>query len=220
MNKLTESKAAEPFKNELMERILELGLGTYTKNDLYDFILYLANKHSSLKFLDKSSNYENAVAFKVSEAKIKNSKLNIALKFKGEEEKASVLADFLFRIANGRIAVLDKGQGFEFVLDDPFVRMQFENRLKTEEGVTLDYSMNRERVAIEKVALLSFLRRYAKAEEDHFIKELSRQLESQELKRKLKASALPFEGKLKDVAAGVTIQALTGLIRGLVFGAA
>jgi hypothetical protein len=222
--KLTETIAAEAFRDELIDRILDLGLGSLSKNDLYDFILYLASKHSSTAFLDRRSNYENAIAFKVSETKIKNSKLNIALKFKAPGEQKEALGDFLFRIANGQIILLEKEKDsvkvFEFVLDDPFVRMLFESRLKVKEGVTFDYEINRERVIIEKSHFLGFIKDFADEKEDHFLKELGKQLRDGELRKKLQDRALGFGEKLEAAAVDLTVQGLVGLLKSLALGLA
>ena len=100
VDKIIESINYKEFSTELLKKIFEMGIGTYSKNDMYDYILYVANKHSSERFLDKQTNYDNAVLLKVTETKIKNTKLNISLKYKNETEKNKLFEDFLFKIPN------------------------------------------------------------------------------------------------------------------------
>lgn len=202
---------ASQFTRDFLGKILELGIGTYSKNDLYDFILYTANKNDPGQFLDKQSNYDNAVLLKVSETKVKNSKLNISLKFKTQREKENVLDDFLFKIANKQIKITEDAEKLRFIfyLDDRYVRMVFENQLKTEEGITLDYAMNQERVTIEKVHFLRFLRTYSKKTEDFFIKQLSGQLKNDALK----SQAGNFVSKLLSVVKDITASVLAEMVK-------
>ena len=72
---------AELFKDELLNRIADIGITSLSKNDLLEYILFLANKYSDEKIIDKSSNFTLAIAFKTTEAKIKSTKLNMALKY-------------------------------------------------------------------------------------------------------------------------------------------
>ena len=94
----------EAFVKDLMHFIFDYGLGTYSKTDTYDYLVYLANKHSKDSFFDSNSNFDNALLFKVTETKIKNTRQNIALKFKGGERQ-NVYADFLSKLCDERIKV-------------------------------------------------------------------------------------------------------------------
>lgn len=186
-DEIIESIDAEAFVKELMHFIFDYGLGTYSKTDTYDYIVYLANKHSKDAFFDKSSNFDNALLFKVSETKIKNSRQNIALKFKGGERQ-NVYADFLSKLYNGQIKVkLDANETFSFFIEDPFARMTFENLLKNSQGITADYSFNRELIKVSRkdfiTALISeSLPNYQDANGE-FIKALQKQLTGETLKK-------------------------------------
>jgi hypothetical protein len=82
MNVTIEENSAKDFVSALWNKIADTGFNTLSKNDIYDYLLYLFNKYGDTHFLDENSNYENAVLLRVTETKIKNSKLNIALKYK------------------------------------------------------------------------------------------------------------------------------------------
>ena len=145
---IIESINADAFVKDLMNFIFDYGLGTYSKTDTYDYLVYLANKHSKVSFFDANSNFDNALLFKVSKTKIKSTRQNIALKFKGEERQ-TVYADFLSKLYNEQIKVnFDDKDVFSFFIEDPFVRMTFENLLKKTQGITADYSFNREPTGI------------------------------------------------------------------------
>ncbi|WP_288800238.1 hypothetical protein [uncultured Fibrobacter sp.] len=47
---------AEKFKNDLLQQIATIGISSISKNDLLEYILFLANKYSTEKIIDKSSN--------------------------------------------------------------------------------------------------------------------------------------------------------------------
>ena len=153
---------------------------------------------------------------KVSETRIKNAKLNISLKFKSETEKEDILNNFLFKIANKQIKIIDDDKQFIFYLDDHYIRMVFENRLKSEEGITLNYEMNHERIKIEKANFINFLFVYSKKEEDYFIKKLEDELKKDELKNKIKKGAKKFTEKIIDVVTSISSEMLIKLIKGTI----
>lgn len=139
------SVQADKFTQDLLQFIINTGVGTYSKTDIYDYIVYLANKHSKNKFFDINSNFNNALLFKVSETKVKSMRQNIALKFKGEE-RTDVHHDFLLKLQNKgiKIQIQADTDDYIFFIEDPFARMTLENMLKKTEGTTADYSFNRE----------------------------------------------------------------------------
>lgn len=175
---------AEAFVKDLMHFIFDYGLGTYSKTDTYDYLVYLANKHSKDSFFDSNSNFDNALLFKVSETKIKNTRQNIALKFKGKERQ-NVYADFLSKLCDERIKVkFDDDELFSFFIEDPFVRMTFENLLKKTQGITADYSFNRELIKINRKDFLTALvSESVKGDTDEFVKTLQKQLTTEKLKK-------------------------------------
>jgi len=194
MNINIKGKSAENFVIELNEKISQTGYNILSKNDLYDFLLYLFNKHNDRKFLDEDSNYENLIALKITEARLKTAKLNIALKYKTDEERRKSFILFLKKLAQNKITIIEKDDIFIFCIDDPAARLELENCLKEKLGVTLEYGENRERVKIEKYALLRIFKEYSKCSETEFADVLRKELEKRELIKKGKKAA----GKLKD----------------------
>lgn len=131
------------------------------KNDLNDYLLFLFDKYSEEHFLENSSNFDNAKMFKVSEAKLKNSKLNIDLKFREGNDYLTEIQKFLANLNVNNFRLNHSGDAYIFVLDNKYTRMCIENVLK-KSGNTLNYSFNPERVEMNKDVLHSFLEEFKK----------------------------------------------------------
>ena len=169
---IIESINAEGFVKDLMNFIFDYGLGTYSKTDTYD------------AFFDTNSNFDNALLFKVSETRIKNTRQNIALKFKGEERQ-NVYADFLLKLHSGKIKVkFDDQETFTFFIEDPFVRMTLESLLKKSQGITADYSFNRELIKIKREDFITVLiSESAEGNKDAFVKALQKEITADQIKK-------------------------------------
>lgn len=123
-------KNAVLLVNELVQKIEQTGFGSMTKNDIYDFLLYLLNKYSDNQFLENNTNFENALILKITEAKLKNSKMNINLKFKENNDCNTVIANFLSRLTVDKLKQNESEDGYVFILDDNYTRMCIESVLK------------------------------------------------------------------------------------------
>jgi hypothetical protein len=152
---------AKKLVEELIGKISEMGLYTMQKNDLNDYLLFLLDKYSEEHFLEKFSNFDNAKMFKVSEAKLKNSKLNIDLKFREGNDYLTEIKKFLANLNADNFRLNHSGDAYIFVLDNKYTRMCIENVLK-KSGNTLNYSFNPERVEMNKDVLHSFLEEFKK----------------------------------------------------------
>lgn len=108
---------------ELIGKISEMGLYTMQKNDLNDYLLFLFDKYSEEHFLENSSNFDNAKMFKVSEAKLKNSKLNIDLKFREGNDYLTEIQKFLENLNVNNFRLNHSGDAYIFVLDNKYTRM-------------------------------------------------------------------------------------------------
>lgn len=123
-------KNAVLLVNELVQKIEQTGFGSMSKNDIYDFLLYLLNKYSDNQFLENNTNFENALILKITEAKLKNSKMNINLKFKENNDCNTVIANFLSRLTVDKLKPNESEDGYVFILDDNYTRMCIESVLK------------------------------------------------------------------------------------------
>ena len=161
---------SENFVEELLAKITDVGFNSMSKNDFYDYVLYLLDEHSEESFLSTRSNFENALYFKVTEQKIKNSKLNINLKYR-QNDSLTIITMFLANLNLERIKKTNEGN-FEFVIEDYYTRMCLENELK-KIGDTLNYKNNTEKVEISKESLFELLKSYNE--------ELRKKLKKQEI---------------------------------------
>jgi hypothetical protein len=202
---------AKKFVRSLWDKIMDTGFNALAKNDFYDYTLYLFNKYNKPHFLDENSNYDNAMLLKVTETKIKTSKLNITLKYKAKEEKADILKNFFRQIAEMKIH--DKQDYFEFVLEDPSVKMAFEHELKQLLKTTLEYSINNERVKIEKSDFFQFLMQYTQKDESYFIKQLSSKLKNEETIKQLKNGSLTFIETVVSIAKDITSSVIAEIVK-------
>jgi hypothetical protein len=202
---------AKQFVTALWQKITDTGFNSLSKNDFYDYVLYLFNKYAAPHFLDENSNYENAVLLKVTEAKIKTSKMNIALKYKSPREREDALSAFLRKISlqskTGAIWLDCDESHFKFIIEDTLVRMELENLLKTLTGTTLDYRFNNEKVTIEKVCFLHVIQHLSGADEGAFLQSVAAQLNNAEFSKAVKtkgaALASVLAGFVKDITVGV-----------------
>jgi hypothetical protein len=202
-------ESAEKFVAELQAKINQTGYNILSKTDLYDYLLYLFNKHNTRHFLDES-NYHNAFALRITESRVKAAKLNIALKYKTIEERRESFILFLQRLCG--IKIVEKDDCFTFFIDDPCARIELESFLKEKLGMTLDYGENRERVKLEKFAFLYILMEYSNTSETSFVDTLKKELENKEIVIKRKKSTEEFLEWLKDTAKEITSAAAPMLI--------
>jgi hypothetical protein len=99
---------AEHLVRDLWRKIIDTGFNAMSKNDFYDYVLYLFNKYNAEPFLDVNSNYKNSQLLRVTEQKLKNSSHNIYLKFYGDDEKEKLLKLFFEKIAAKIIEITKK----------------------------------------------------------------------------------------------------------------
>jgi hypothetical protein len=203
---------AENFIIELWQKITDTGFNALTKNDINDFILYLYNKHSGGQFLDDRSNYENALLLKITETKLKTTRLNIGLKFQSPDERRKTLYLFFQKIKDKIIPIEDKIDYFEFTLDNPVVRMEIENILKKSGCSTLEYGRNRERVRIEKYHMFTILKELTKCTDTQIADNIKKELRSHELKNKIISTASTLMEKIGGVLKEITVEVLTGVL--------
>lgn len=194
---------AEGFVKELQEKINQTGYNILSKTDLYDFLLYLFNKYNDHNFLDKDSNYENVIALKITETRLKSAKLNIALKYKTHDERREAFLVFLRKIAGGDVKIKEHDGQFTFFIDDPAARLELEGELK-KNGITLEYGENREWVKLEKTYLLKIFKEYAKCSDAKFMETVKRELEKKELIAKGKKISGNVADFIKEIAKDVS----------------
>lgn len=149
---------APRFVDELWRGIMRSGFGAWSKNDIYDYLLYLFNKYDERRFFDSNSNEKNERLLKTTATKIRASRTNISVKFLDDDEYGGVFEEFLQAFASGRIAIKDGTQGkIKLTIENPVFRKALENRLKERVQESFDYNLNSEKVEISCEAFITML---------------------------------------------------------------
>jgi hypothetical protein len=102
---------------------------------------------------------------------------------------------------------------FGFVVEDPQVRMELENLLKTQTGTTLDYSFNSEKVSIEKVCFLELIKTLSGEQDSAFLEILNKQLNNDEFSKAMKTKGLTVAKALAGYLKDITVDILTNVIK-------
>lgn len=215
IKKLIESiseENAKNFKDDLLKQIATIGISSISKNDLLEYILFLANKYSTEKIIDKSSNFTLAIAFKTTETKIKSTKLNIALKYQQIADEPIAL--FLAKINDKHIILGEKDGCYTFVVEDRMIRMCLEHDLKEKMGTTLNYHENHELVSIDKTIFLEYLQKRSGKSEGDFISEyLQKKLEKEKGKNYVKNLGKGIAAFARDVSANVLAAVIANMAK-------
>ncbi|MDA3052060.1 hypothetical protein OFO01_01150 [Campylobacter sp. JMF_01 NE2] len=148
MNNDITIKNSTELLDELWNTIKSSGLYAYSKNDIYDYLIYLINKYDENHFFDKNSNAENERLLKISSTKIKNTKKNISLKFMNDKEFDNVFLEYLDNLNADRLKDGSNGN-IKLIIENPVIRDILENKLKMSVGNTFEYHINRETVDIK-----------------------------------------------------------------------
>jgi hypothetical protein len=164
-----QENAIELSKN-LVKHLEETGLNVLSKNDFYDFILYLLDKYSNEHFLSTYSNQKNALLLKVKPEKIKASKLNIFLKYVKQDEQKRALSSLIPKILNEEIIIKDhiKEKSMQLTIEDSVLRFCLDGKMKTELGISPDTSFNNEILVIDKIDFFKILLLIAKDDDTLF----------------------------------------------------
>lgn len=144
--------------DDLWKEMTTTGFSNRSKNDFYDFALYLLNKYDKNHFLSENDNAHNERLLKTKEARIKAAKKNISVQFMSSEEYDDIFIDFIKKISSGNLPSLDdNGDTYTMVIEDAALRSVLETKLKRVTHTTFDYKMNKEIVIISHSAFLKML---------------------------------------------------------------
>ena len=144
--------------DDLWKEMTTTGFSNRSKNDFYDFVLYLLNKYDNNHFLSENDNAYNERLLKSTEVRIKSAKKNISVKFMSSEEYDDIFIDFIKKISSGNLPSLDEnGDTYIMVIEDTALRSVLETKLKRITHTTFDYKMNKEIVTISHSAFLKML---------------------------------------------------------------
>jgi hypothetical protein len=170
MTKITFNNAnTKKLAEQLATCITETGFNTLSKNDFYDYVLYLLNKYSDKKFLILNSNEENAYLLKVKPEKVKSSKFNIFLKFEEKDEQEKALRRLVNSIIDNPELITrydnDKSE-LRLTIEDPVIRFCLDGKMKALLNVSLDTSFNNEIATMRKADFFKVLSSIVQDDDD------------------------------------------------------
>jgi len=196
---------AKELADKLAENIMNTGFNVLSKNDFYDYVLFLLDKYSEQNFLLNNSNYENAHILKTKPEKIKATKLNIYLKFLEKDDQKNVLRQFIQQIINGKIKMeKDEKDGlkYQLVIEDTAVYFCLAGKIKEIHGIAHDTSFNKEIFKINPNDFFTVLRAIIKDVEElpEDNTTLLKKLNSMEKSKEIKSVAmLLLDGTLETI---------------------
>lgn len=142
----------QTFTEEFIDKFLISGFGSMPKSESDLLIFHLLTQTSEYR---GKSNYELAAMLKVPESRIKNMRLNSALKYKVINSKA-VLGEVVLRFTHSeQFAAFDSGK-VELSLEDPIEQRELENFLKVR-GYHAEYTLNSEVMKISPMRLFELI---------------------------------------------------------------
>ena len=190
MNKkieLSEKEKVE-FAEKFLDRFLEHGFGTMPKREME--ILIFQNLYKSSIFFKSKRNYDLANKLQISETRVKSLIIETNLKYPSmdKQEALKKIAERLFSSYENKIIDDEKEKEFRFVLEDPFLKREFEDAAKIH-GYFTDGSFNSE---IIRIAPIPFIRIFLEVFKDNktFQKSFQDTLEKQELSEKIEEDIL------------------------------
>lgn len=209
-NELNIDKPSE-FIDELWDKLTSSGLYAYSKNDIYDYLIYLLNKYDEKHFFDTNSNASNSRLLKVSQTRIKTVKTNISVKFMDEKEYDEIFVNFLNNCASS-VVKFDENIGngkIKFVIENPAIKAVLEAKLKSAVSDTLDYSFNKEIVTIDAKNFIETLNlEYENLNNSENLTQTQKILKNKLQKMKINE----ILKKLKDMAENITVGVLAEIV--------
>ncbi len=132
---------------EFFVRYMKDGFGCLSKHDIDLLVWYLAAK--KIKGLKNKSTYELANLMKIPESKIKTLQMESWLKYRNSPDDLKYYLDEVIqKIKNGFIRPELEGGKIRFLVDDPVLKREVENAIKST-GYVIDYSFNKDVVSIK-----------------------------------------------------------------------
>jgi hypothetical protein len=162
MSTLTDKEYTDFAKN-FLDKYLSLGFGVLSKKETESLIFSTLEKSSYFKNKD---NYELSNELKITESKLKNLRLDAAMRFSTPNHKAN-LGNIVQRLIDKDAIISLNDKKMELLLENPVEKREFEYAVK-KAGCSIDYARNREIVIVSPVVLLNIIISNAEFGEDHF----------------------------------------------------
>jgi hypothetical protein len=205
-------KEKQDFFDRFFELYLSMGIGNLPKREIDLFVFHFLQKSSCCR---GKSNYELANALKVPETRVKNLRLNSALKYE-DINSSAILARIVDRLIHSEQFANLSGGSIEVSLEDPIEKRELENFLKRR-GHHADYLLNSEVLIITPSRLLELIMEHAERANDEFAKIIRTQITDKKVSARILENAPTLKQKLDNLRSeALNIDTLKSLI-GAVF---
>ncbi len=186
-------KTHKAFVDTLLSRYLEYGFGTLTKREIDILMMHLVLEHSDLQ---KTSNHELSIKFKISESKISTLRYEAKLKYVQNQE--SYVKEEFFKVLGKAQFEVDKKR-IIFSVEDKYLKTSIQAKLK-EQGSFADSSFNTELVKISEDAFVSLLASfYTEKERKNFENKVKKLIKTED--------AISFQKIIRSFLAGASQKA-------------
>lgn len=187
----SEFENTDKLVEELWNEIKTNGMYGRSKNDFYDFVLYILNKYDKNHFLSENDNAYNERLLKINSSRIKSAKKNISVKFMDQKEYEEIFINFIKKLAEGNLPSLNDDDGsYTMIIEDTALRSVIESKLKRLSNTSLDYKINTEIVTVKHEDFIKMLTAEIDKEDEDIrtllestIKTLKNDKNSQEIKK-------------------------------------
>lgn len=197
------------FTDEFLSVYLSNGLGSLPKSEIDILVFHLLVSGIDFRGM---SNYELASRFKIPESRIRNLRLNSALKYEDINSKA-ILSKIVERLVNSdQFAEFESGK-IEVSLENPIEKRELENHLKMQ-GHFAEYTLNSEVLRIAPVRLLELIIANVENPSNEFNAIVQANVKAQEQQKKLMDNSLTLKQKFNKLRNEVmTVDTLKELIK-------
>ncbi len=153
-------KQEKQILNELLDYLLDQGLGSTNKREFDIFLFHLLEKYNSKMQL---SNYDWSSLLKISERKVKNLRIETGIRFhsndKNDESKQWIKLLDLIREC---YIECESTKNFTITIEDPYLLRFLDHQLKQLKLPSADYSFNPERIRFKNKSLEKLIKEAAK----------------------------------------------------------
>ncbi len=218
MPTFTENEYKE-FGKAFLEKYLSLGFGILSKKETESLIFSIIEKSASLK---GKRNYDLANELKITEAKLKNLRLDAAMRFATPNQKAS-LGNIVQNLLDQNMIPSLKAGNIELLLENPVEKREYEYAVKLA-GQHIEYGRNREIVITTPAMLLEVIIANAEQGQKHFKELVQAHISDTKKQKEVLNAALTIGQRIalfgEQLANPSTVKAIFSTAKGWLSGGA
>jgi|APMI01.1.fsa_nt_gi hypothetical protein len=203
----------EAFAERFLRGFLGAGFGSMSKRETEILVFHCLER---TQFFGGLSFYERANVLRVLESKVKSLRADATQRYSQLSHKEAVRELATGIVREGRIGASFENDQIVLVIEDPSLRRELEHALRTHGG-RVDYTLNRDVVAVKVPALLELLKRTLAFGDDDLAALLAADVTDAKAASRLLDSKLPLSDRVSAYLAerkGI-VSAIGSLFSGL-----